>query len=61
MSTAEINPPPTSQAIRNVARIHRLREAIERTQNPDRQASLQAELDRRVAEAEQLKAALESI
>jgi len=61
MNTAEINPPPTSRAIRNVERIKRLRLAIERTESEDRKSSLQAELDRRLSEAEALKAALADI
>ena len=64
MAQATINPTPEQKAIRNVARIKTLREAIAKAQakgNAERVASLQAELDRRMSEVEELRAALAEV
>jgi hypothetical protein len=64
MASATINPSPEQRAIRTVERIKTLREAIPRAQakgNDERVASLQAELDRRLAEVRDMKAALAEV
>ena len=58
---AIINPTSDQKAIRNVERIKTLREAIKRSKTPERTASLQSELDRRMGEVATLKAALAEI
>lgn len=58
---AIINPTSDQKAIRNVERIKTLRDAIARAKTAERVASLQAELDRRMAEVASLKAALAEI
>ncbi len=56
-SVASINSPPTIE--RHVGRLGRLREKLATTTDPDRAASLQAEIDRRVAELTELRAAID--
>lgn len=56
-SVASINSPPTVE--RHAGRLGRLREALARASDPERQASLQAEIDRRVAELTELRAAID--
>lgn len=61
---ASINPTTEQRAIRNVGRIKTLRLAIAKAKarkQPEREASLQAELDRRMAEVEKLKQALDEV
>lgn len=61
---AAINPGPQAQALRNVGRIKTLRAAIEKAQGKgqdERVASLQEELDRRMAEVDALRAELDSL
>lgn len=58
---ATVNASLEVKAIRNVGRIKTLRLAIDRANNPDRKASLKEELDRRIAEVEALRAALDAL
>lgn len=61
-NSANINPTPEQKAVRTVARIPRLRQALAKEGiSEERKASLQAELDRRIAEVSELKAALEAV
>ncbi len=56
-SVATINGAPTIE--RHAGRLGRLREKLASTTDPDRAASLQAEIDRRVAELTELRAAID--
>jgi len=61
---AAINPSAEQAAMRNIGRVRTLRAAIAKARsrgNTDREAQLQAELDRRLAEIATLKTQLESI
>jgi hypothetical protein len=61
---ARINATPEQRALRNVTRILTLRKAIEKAKTrgqKDRVGSLKSELDRRLVEVRELRAALESI
>lgn len=61
---ATLNPGPEALAMRNVGRIERLKQAIAKAEangNSERVESLQAELDRRMAEVRTLRAALDSV
>lgn len=58
---ADINATPDKKALRNVGRIHTLRQALEKAKTPERRESLQAELDRRLAEVQSLREALDSV
>jgi hypothetical protein len=61
---AGINATPEQKALRSVGRIKTLRLAIEKAQSrgqAERVASLTEELDRRLAEVEELKAALAEV
>lgn len=63
-SVAGINATPEQKALRSVGRIKTLRLAIEKAQSrnqADRVASLTEELDRRLVEVEELKAALAEV
>lgn len=63
-SKAKINPTKTESASRHVGRIGRLRDAITKAESrkqPERVASLKAELDRRLAEVAEIKKELDSI
>jgi hypothetical protein len=63
-SQATINPTPDQAVIRNIGRVKTLRDAIAKSEargKSEKVASLQAELDRRMAELNELKAALESL
>lgn len=56
-SVASINSPPTVE--RHAGRLGRLRAKLATTTDPERAASLQAEIDRRVAELTELRAAID--
>jgi hypothetical protein len=61
---ATINATPEQRALRNVSRIKTLKQAIEKAKTrgqKDRVTSLKSELDRRLVEVRELRAALESV
>lgn len=63
-SRGKINPTQGEMVTRHIGRIPRLREAIAKAEargNTEKVASLQAELDRRLAEVAEFKAQLDSI
>lgn len=63
-SQAAINASPDVKVVRNIGRIKTLRDAIAKAEakgDSDRVASLKEEHDRRLAELNELKAALENL
>lgn len=61
---ANINPAPDQKVLRNIGRVRTLRTAIAKAHargNAEREANLQAELDRRLAEVNVLKAELDAL
>lgn len=63
-NSAAINATPEQKVLRNIGRIKRLKQAIadeKSTAKPERLAELQAELERRMADVNELKAQLEDL
>jgi hypothetical protein len=63
-NSATVNPTADQAILRNIGRIKTLRAAIEKNtarDNPDKVASLQQELDRRMAEVDAIKAELDAL
>lgn len=61
---ASINPSDGHRVMRNIGRVKTLKDAIAKHQergNTDKAAALQEELDRRMAELNEVKAALEDL
>ena len=61
---ASINPTEGQRVLRNIGRVKTLKEAIAKNQargNTEKVASLQEELDRRMAELNEVKAAMEDL
>lgn len=61
---ANINPTPDVKAIRNIARIKRLEQALDKAKargDVEKQASILAEYNRRIEEVRALKAALAEV